>query len=42
VLTVVVAMVLIIVCGTVLHGVPVQDAAAASRRIMPTNEIMGR
>jgi len=41
VLTVVVAMVLIIVCGILLYGVPVDDAAVAARQIMPTSSIIG-
>lgn len=41
VLTVVVAMVLIIVCGKLLYGVPVNDAAAAAARIMPGSRITG-
>jgi NRAMP (natural resistance-associated macrophage protein)-like metal ion transporter len=40
-LTVVVAMVLIIVCGTLLYGVPIEDAAAAARQIMPRSRIIG-
>jgi NRAMP (natural resistance-associated macrophage protein)-like metal ion transporter len=40
-LTVVVAMVLIIVCGTLLNGVPVDDAAVAARQIMPQSSIIG-
>src|SRR5258708_18019330 len=41
VMTVVVAMVLIIVCGTVLYGVPIEDAAAAARPLMPVNKYVG-
>jgi NRAMP (natural resistance-associated macrophage protein)-like metal ion transporter len=41
VLTVVVAMVLIIVCGILLYGVPVEDAAVAARQIMPQSSIIG-
>ncbi len=41
VLTVVVAMVLIIVCGTLLYGTPVDDAAAAATKIMPVNRTIG-
>jgi len=41
VLTVVVAMVLIIVCGILLYGVPVDDAAVAARQIMPQSSIIG-
>ena len=40
-LTVVVAMVLIIVCGTLLNGVPVDDAAVAAKQIMPQSSIIG-
>ncbi len=40
-LTVVVAMVLIIVCGTLLHGIPIDDAAAAARHLMPTSRAIG-
>jgi len=41
VLTVVVAVVLIIVCGQLLNGAPVDDAAAAATRIMPTSKTIG-
>ena len=40
-LTVVVAMVLIIVCGKLLNGVPVDDAAVAATTIMPTSRTIG-
>jgi Mn2+/Fe2+ NRAMP family transporter len=40
-MTVVVAMVLIIVCGTLLYGVPIEDAAAAARHIMPSSRLIG-
>ncbi|MGD0384392.1 MAG: divalent metal cation transporter, partial [Thermoguttaceae bacterium] len=40
-LTVVVAMVLIIVCGTLLKGQEIDDAAAASRAIMPQSKFIG-
>lgn len=40
-LTVVVAVVLVIVCGTLLYGVPIEDAAAAARHIMPTSQLIG-
>jgi len=40
-LTVVVAMVLIIVCGKLLYGVPVDDAAVAAKEIMPQSSIIG-
>lgn len=41
VLTVVVAMVLIIVCGKLLYGQQVEDAAAAARTIMPQSRFIG-
>ncbi len=41
VLTVVVAMVLIIVSSKLLYGLPIEDAAAAARQIMPTSSIIG-
>jgi len=40
-LTVVVAMVLIIVCGRLLYGVPADDAAVAAAKIMPASKIIG-
>jgi Mn2+/Fe2+ NRAMP family transporter len=40
-LTVVVAMVLIIVCGMLLNGVPVDDAAVAAKEIMPQSRVIG-
>ena len=40
-LTVVVAMVLIIVCGKLLLGQPIDDAAAAAQAIMPMNRTIG-
>jgi len=40
-LTVIVAMVLIIVCGKLLYGVPVDDAAVAAKQIMPTSRTIG-
>jgi len=40
-LTVIVAVVLIIVCGKLLYGQDIQDAAAASRAIMPQSSIIG-
>ncbi|HUJ18688.1 MAG TPA: NRAMP family divalent metal transporter [Nitrospirota bacterium] len=40
-LTVIVATVLIIVCGKLLYGVPVDDAAVAAKQIMPQNSIIG-
>jgi NRAMP (natural resistance-associated macrophage protein)-like metal ion transporter len=39
--TVVVAVVLIIVCGKLLYGQNIQDAAAASRAIMPQSGVIG-
>jgi Mn2+/Fe2+ NRAMP family transporter len=41
VLTVVVAMVLIIVCGTLLYGQPIEDAAMAARALMPRSRFIG-
>jgi NRAMP (natural resistance-associated macrophage protein)-like metal ion transporter len=41
VLTVVVAVVLIIVCGQLLNGATVDDAAAAATQIMPTSRVIG-
>jgi NRAMP (natural resistance-associated macrophage protein)-like metal ion transporter len=41
VLTVVVAMVLIIVCGKLLYGQPIEDAAQAARAIMPQSRFIG-
>jgi NRAMP (natural resistance-associated macrophage protein)-like metal ion transporter len=41
VLTVVVAVVLIIVCGKLLYGKPVDDAAQAAVAIMPTSRFIG-
>jgi NRAMP (natural resistance-associated macrophage protein)-like metal ion transporter len=41
VLTVVVAMVLIIVCGKLLYGQQVEDAAAAATAIMPYSQLIG-
>ncbi|MCL4558712.1 MAG: divalent metal cation transporter [Deltaproteobacteria bacterium] len=41
VLTVVVAMVLIIVCGKLLYGIPIDDAAAAAIHIMPSSRTIG-
>jgi NRAMP (natural resistance-associated macrophage protein)-like metal ion transporter len=40
-LTVVVAMVLIIVCGTLLNGQKIEDAAIAARVIMPQSKFIG-
>jgi Mn2+/Fe2+ NRAMP family transporter len=40
-LTVLVAVVLIIVCGTLLYGQPINDAAQASKAIMPTSKFIG-
>lgn len=40
-LTVVVAMVLIIVCGKLLYGVQIDDAAAAANHIMPMSRTIG-
>jgi Mn2+/Fe2+ NRAMP family transporter len=40
-LTVIVAVVLIIVCGKLLYGQNINDAAAASRAIMPQSSIIG-
>jgi NRAMP (natural resistance-associated macrophage protein)-like metal ion transporter len=40
-LTVVVAMVLIIVCGTLLKGKNIEDAAVAARAIMPQSKFIG-
>ena len=40
-LTVVVAMVLIIVCGTLLKGQEIDDAAKAAREIMPQSKFIG-
>ena len=40
-LTVVVAVVLIIVCGELLYGTPIDDAAAAAIHIMPKDRIIG-
>ena len=40
-LTVVVAMVLIIVCGKLLYGVDVDDAAVAATKIMPSSKTIG-
>jgi NRAMP (natural resistance-associated macrophage protein)-like metal ion transporter len=40
-LTVVVAMVLIIVCGTLLNGQEIDDAAKAAREIMPQSKFIG-
>jgi len=40
-LTVVVAIVLVVVCGKLLGGAPVDDAAAAARQIMPTSRSIG-
>jgi Mn2+/Fe2+ NRAMP family transporter len=40
-LTVVVAIVLVVVCGKLLSGAPVDDAAAAARQIMPTSRSIG-
>lgn len=40
-LTVVVAVVLIIVCGTLLYGQPVNDAAQAAIKIMPRSRFIG-
>jgi Mn2+/Fe2+ NRAMP family transporter len=39
--TVLVAVVLIIVCGTLLKGQDIQDAAAAAKAIMPTSKWIG-
>ena len=40
-LTVLVAVVLIIVCGQLLYGQDIDDAAAASRAIMPSSRFIG-
>jgi Mn2+/Fe2+ NRAMP family transporter len=40
-LTVVVAMVLIIVCGKLLYGVPIDDAAVAAKQLMPFSRTIG-
>ncbi len=40
-LTVVVAMVLIIVCGKLLYGQPIEDAGMAARAIMPRSRFIG-
>jgi len=40
-LTVVVAMVLIIVCGQLLYGQPIEDAAMAARAILPRSRFIG-
>jgi Mn2+/Fe2+ NRAMP family transporter len=41
VLTVVVAMVLVITCGKLLCGQPIDDAAAAARLLMPQSKFIG-
>ena len=41
VLTVVVAIFIVVVTGTVLHGVPIDDAAQAASALMHTNHLVG-